>query len=293
MSTQEPIESTVLGHKTEYPKSYAPQILVAVPRRLNRAIYGIDSQHLPFVGVDIWHAYELSFLTEHGLPVQGLLKLRIPADSEALVESKSLKLYLNSLNMERFGATPDEGISFVLQIIKDDLSQLLSANIDAHVFMRNALSFSDFDNYQIIEDTDGIDEMTFRRFVESPDELGSPIGSGELRVGTNLLRSNCKITRQPDWGSAFVRMKGGALPDAKNLLRYIVSLRNENHFHEEICELIFIRLLERFAPAELSVSCIYTRRGGIDICPSRATSPNLLPTHLTDVSQLSTKLLRQ
>lgn len=293
MQSGEPIESTVLGRKTEYPKNYAPQILVAVPRRLNRKIYNIDCQHLPFVGVDIWHAYELSFLTELGLPVQGVLKLSIPADSEALVESKSLKLYLNSLNMERFGATANEGISFVTQIIKDDLSRLLETNVEAKIFTHNALSYSDFDNYSIIENSPKIDEIVFSHYTESPDELGASIGEGELRVGTNLLRSNCKITHQPDWGSAFISMTGKSLPDERNLLRYIVSLRGENHFHEEICELIFIRLMERFAPENLSVTCIYTRRGGIDICPSRATSADLLPRNLTDVSQLSAKLLRQ
>ena len=114
-----------------------------------------------------------------------------------------------------------------------------------------------------------------------------------MLVSTHLLRSNCKITRQPDWGSAFVRIKGRSLPTPESLLRYLVSIRSENHFHEEICEMIYKRLLDAFAPSEMSVSCIYTRRGGIDICPTRASHQRLLPQHLPNPLAMTRKLLRQ
>jgi 7-cyano-7-deazaguanine reductase len=112
-------------------------------------------------------------------------------------------------------------------------------------------------------------------------------------VGTHLLRSNCKITHQPDWGSAFIFLEGSVQPTPESLLQYLVSLRHEDHFHEEVCELIYKRLWDSFSPSALMVACLYTRRGGLDICPVRASHTHLLPAALTDINTLSSKLLRQ
>lgn len=292
---KQPVEGKVLGKSVAYPQTYSPQILVAVPRSLNREIYKLDSAALPFCGQDVWHAYELSFLTQKGLPVTGVLKLVYPAHSEFLVESKSLKLYLNSFNMERFGDTPAEGIQMVLDVIGKDLKLLLKIPIKIGFFDHNSeLLPYDFNDFELLEAAEEVSRLHFESFIETPALLTTATTpETEMRVGTHLLRSNCKITFQPDWGSAFIFMKGPKLPQRKGLLQYLVSIRNENHFHEEICEMIYKRLWDQFSPEQLMVTCIYTRRGGIDICPARASHPDLLPQNLINPNQLSLKLLRQ
>ncbi|MGQ1946684.1 NADPH-dependent 7-cyano-7-deazaguanine reductase QueF [Geofilum sp. OHC36d9] len=287
-------EAKVLGKQVNYPNHYQPEILVAVPRALNREMYDLKNEQLPFVGIDAWHAYELSLLTNKGLPVTGVLKIVYPADSPFLVESKSLKLYLNAFNMERYGNNRDEGVKKVLDIIKNDLDKLLKCNTQLSFFNHNtSLQTSDFPDYSLLEESPDAEQITFDTFAENPDLLLSCGHGGSLKTATHLLRSNCKITHQPDWGSVFIYLKGAALPGNNSLLKYIVSIRSENHFHEEICEMIYQRLWQRFKPEELMVTCIYTRRGGIDICPARASHWSLLPKKLSASHILTSKLLRQ
>ncbi|MBE6340672.1 MAG: NADPH-dependent 7-cyano-7-deazaguanine reductase QueF [Bacteroidales bacterium] len=285
-------EATVLGKRVDYPQHYAPEMLVQVPRRLNRSIYDIDDAHLPFVGADAWHAYELSFLYPNGLPFSGLLKLVYPADSEFLVESKSLKLYLNSFNMDKY-QSKDE----VERIVAADLSKLVGAQVGVHIFAdddKNTYATGcDIDKYILLETLPEMRNLHIDKYTEAPELLETAGESGEMMVKTNLLRSNCKITHQPDWGTCYIRMKGAQLPTRTSLMSYLVSIRGENHFHEEICEMIYVRLQRLFAPEELFVGCIYTRRGGIDICPMRASSPTLLPAQLLNEKELTAKLLRQ
>jgi 7-cyano-7-deazaguanine reductase len=291
----EPIEGKILGKQVDYPQQYMPDILVAVPRALNREIYQLNADKLPFKGVDIWHAYELSFLTEKGLPVAGLLKLSYAADSEFLVESKSLKLYLNGFNMEHYGANHAEGIEKILSIIEKDLSTLLKTRVSPAFFDGDMeATDNDFSPFSLLEKLPGVQDLHFSHFSETPSLLVPEVSAQkEQKVATHLLRSNCKITHQPDWGSAFIHIKGENLPKQSGLLQYLVSIRNENHFHEEICEMIYKRLWDAFSPKELMVTCIYTRRGGIDICPVRVSHDHLLPHALCNVNQLSKRLLRQ
>lgn len=290
-----PIEGKYLGQRVEYPQQYSPEYLVAVPRSLNREIYGLNGKHLPFVGVDVWHAWELSFLTEKGLPVAGVIKLIYPADSPSIVESKSFKLYLNGFNMSRFGSTREEGITIVKDLIKKDLSSVLETSVIVTFFPAYASEGgADFADWQLLEELPEIETTEFVAYTETPALFQTSSGNEkELRVASHLLRSNCKITHQPDWGSAFIYIKGNMLPDKLSLLKYLVSIRNENHFHEEICEMIYKRLVDAFAPEDLMVTTIYTRRGGIDICPVRASKTSLLPLALTSADQLSKKLIRQ
>ena len=288
-------EGKVLGKQTAYAQHYTPNILVAVPRTINREIYDIYEQSLPFTGIDVWHIYELGFLTEKGLPVTGVLKMIYPADSPFLVESKSLKLYLNSFNMERYGKNPVEGIEIILEIIRRDLSELLKCEVGLCFFdeQKQTSSF-DFSEYTILEKCAEIESISFSNYIETPELLFDGNNHNtEIKVATHLLRSNCKITRQPDWGSAYIFMKGNIIPSNESLLRYLVSIRNENHFHEEICEMIYQRLCTLFSPEKLMVTCLYTRRGGIDICPVRASHRELFPEYLSNHKQLSGKLLRQ
>ena len=289
----EPIEGKLLGKQVTYPKQYAPELLVAVPRNLNREQYHIDSEQLPFTGFDAWHAYEIGFLTEKGFPVSGVMKLIYPCNNHYLVESKSLKLYLNSFNLEKRGTTPREGIRLVMAQIKADLGNLLQTKVEVQFFDQEKETGFDFENYAVLEAMAEMETITFKSFSENPALLVATDQSGVLQVATHLLRSNCKITHQPDWGSAFIHLKATQLPDLQGLMQYLVSFRNENHFHEEICEMIYKRLWDTLNPEELSVTCIYTRRGGIDICPARASHAHLLPQSLGNPTVLSSKLLKQ
>lgn len=275
------IEGTHLGKKSSYPQHYDPSVLVAVPRILNREQYGLSNNNLPFSGYDVWHAYEFSFLLNNGLPVAGLLKIIYPCNNEFLVESKSLKLYLNSFNMDKFGSTVSEGIEKTTTIIKNDLCNLLKCEVAVYCFNHSVSTKpTDFSDYEILEDEANLKSLNLSIYTETPDLLQASNKAGEIKWGSHLLRSNCKITFQPDWGSIFIAMKGDNLPTPESFLAYIVSLRNENHFHEEICEMVFKRLIDKFTPSELTVTCLYTRRGGIDINPVRSLSETNLPTHL-------------
>ncbi|HNW49751.1 MAG TPA: NADPH-dependent 7-cyano-7-deazaguanine reductase QueF [Prolixibacteraceae bacterium] len=278
------IESTHLGKQSSYPQHYDPSVLVAVPRILNREQYQISNHTLPFSGVDVWHVYEFSFLTQKGSPVVGLLKLVYPVHNEFLVESKSLKLYLNSFNMEQYGSNRKEGIALATGIIRRDLSELLQCDVQVTCFDHQApKATSDFEEYSILEEITDFDSLSCTEYKENPSLLQESATPGEIRWGTHLLRSNCKITHQPDWGSLYLAMKGEKLPTPESFLQYIVSLRNENHFHEEICEMVFQRINTCFCPESLMVTCLYTRRGGIDICPVR-TLGMPIPENLTNVN---------
>lgn len=291
----EPIEGKILGKQVGYPQQYTPEILVAVPRSLNREMYQLSAHHPPFKGVDVWHAYELSFLTKRGLPVAGLLKMSYGSDSEFLVESKSLKLYLNGFNMERYGSHPAQGIEEILAIIRKDLSDLLKTQVNLAFFDGEIPEATDdFNAFSLLEKQAGVQNIDFTCFSETPSLLyDEACGQKEQKVATHLLRSNCKITHQPDWGSAYIHIKGEQLPNLAGLLQFLVSIRNENHFHEEICEMIYKRLWDAFLPDELMVTCLYTRRGGIDICPVRVSHDHLFPKALCNVHELSKRQLRQ
>lgn len=286
-------EHTLLGKKTRYPTSYCPEILVAVPRYLNREIYDITRPDDLFTGFDSWHAYEASFITAKGLPVIGILKLVYSSRSQYIVESKSLKLYLNSFNMTPLGETVEEATEEFIQTIETDISRIVQGEIKA-CFYRDApgqMPF-DFNDYALLEAH--VPDVTFSVYQEYPGYLQeNKRNAGEIKVCSHLLKSNCKVTEQPDWGSIYIHLKASQLPNNTALLQYIVSLRNENHFHEEICEMTFKRLTDAFSPEILAVSCLYTRRGGIDICPTRANKPEYLPRYLQQPGILTQKAFRQ
>ncbi|MDO4461866.1 MAG: NADPH-dependent 7-cyano-7-deazaguanine reductase QueF [Bacteroidia bacterium] len=297
-----PIEATLLGKRTEYPKQYAPEILVAVPRRLNREQYNIQDDNLPFVGGDAWHAYELSWLNHRGMPSAGLLKIVYPASSPCIIESKSLKLYLNSLNMHRTAESNDNGKAEIISLVSHDLSSAIGAPVSISIHNHDAYhnAVDPFKDYSVLESLPECQEIETDIYQEDPNILLSDIQKSNpnnaIHISSHLLRSNCKITHQPDWGSIFIHFKpakDGSMPSLASLLKYIISLRGENHFHEEICEMVYTRLHSLFHPSELCVTCIYTRRGGIDICPSRASSEALLPTQLLRSETIIQKLARQ
>jgi len=281
-----------------YSDQYNPELLVKIPRYLNREGYGLTGKE--FVGVDVWNAYEVSAITTKGQPVAGMLKIVCPSDSEFHVESKSIKLYLNSFNMTQIGDNAADCISGIEARVKRDLDELLdtktTVSFYASEFETEPLSFSDmYVDLGDLTDLDGLDFTAFKSDATQLQEEFSKDGEvpGELSVRSNLLRSNCRVTNQPDWGDVFIYIKGEKVPSADSLAKYIVSHRTVSHFHEEICEMIFAHLTERFKPEQLMVACLYTRRGGIDINPIRATHNMLIPEFFTNTNYIIRKTLRQ
>ena len=182
------------------------------------------------------------------------------------------------------GRTREEAVARFTKQVAEDLSRLLETEVRVGFHADGLLSPLpfDFEDYRVMEQHMEPQEIACTIYQECPALLseGMRREAGEMRVASHLLKSNCKITGQPDWGSIYIRLKGACLPDEKALLCYIVSLRNENHFHEEICEMTYKRLTDLFQPEVLVVSCQYTRRGGIDICPTRANRTEFLPPYL-------------
>jgi 7-cyano-7-deazaguanine reductase len=280
------------------PDSVDPTLLVAVPRHLNRTAYGLDDNNLPFVGRDSWNSYEFSTLLKNGYPISGWLKFVYDCHSPNIVESKSVKLYLNSYNMARLIDTHDE-IYKIEQMIENDLQKATGSNSPVKVclFINPSDTVRPFaGDFISLESYCAVENMSFDRYNESADILDIVPANEHYAVKrrSHSLRSNCRVTNQPDWGDVYIHMKGKKGVTPESLLQYIISMRKENHFHEEICECIYKRLWDLLEPEELLVGCLYTRRGGIDINPIRASSNSLLYDHsIINAAVPSTKTPRQ
>ncbi|MDR2092383.1 MAG: NADPH-dependent 7-cyano-7-deazaguanine reductase QueF [Azoarcus sp.] len=252
-----------LGKPVAYDDTYAPDLLFPIARQGKRDEIGIRADALPFVGVDSWNAYELSWLDPRGKPVVALGRFRVPATSPNLIESKSLKLYLNAFNQFRLSDAET-----LRAILVRDLSAAAGAAVDVRVMplaARPVRRFADPDGFCL--DVLDIDIDTYR---PCPDTLRAQGAATSETLYSHLLKSNCLVTGQPDWGTLAVRYRGPAI-DRAGLLRYIVSFRQHNEFHEQCVERIFCDILARCKPSALAVWARYTRRGGLDINPFRAT----------------------
>lgn len=293
-----------LGKSSEYKSQYDPSLLVREPRQTNRTHLGIQDDNLPFVGFDTWNGYEISGLTNNGLPVTGIVKLVYPCDSKYIVESKSIKLYFNSFNMSKLGKTVKDVLQEIEKRATKDLSELLETSVSVTVFNNStALSagwISAVEDWhpahlQTIEDVYPIEDIEFSVYTETPELLQvieeSPVE--EVYYHSALLKSNCRVTSQPDWGDVYIYIKSKKGIDPVSLLQYIISFRDECHFHEEICEAIYKRLYDTLQPEDLRVKCLYARRGGIDINPERASRKELLSDVLSDSSIPHTKTPKQ
>ena len=299
-STDFDINETALGKNSSTPEKYDASLLFRIPRIENRAHYGIENGNLPFTGVDVWNCYEVSFLTANGLPVSRMMKLIYSCESEYLVESKSLKLYLNSFNMERFGKTVQESEEKVCALVKADLIALLETEVNVVLFTDKSpelLPFSDLKDKQLTDSisAEKLETIEFSHYLETPELLNGRRTDEihEYNFRSDLLRSNCRVTNQPDWGDLFVRITTWYEIDLSSIVAYLVSFRKENHFHEEVVEMIFKRLLDAFSPEKLIVAAMYTRRGGIDINPIRASHADLLDEAFLSKTHLLAKTLRQ
>lgn len=251
---------SALGREVAYPAQYDPTLLFPIPRQAARDEIGIAPGALPFVGNDRWHAYELSWLDARGKPRVATATFTVPCDSPNLVESKSLKLYLNSLNATRFNSD-----AAVLECIGNDLSVCAGADVSVAFglpAMADAVEGDLLDTLDVEIDHYGPPRAEY--LVSDPEVVIRETLSSEL------LKSNCPVTGQPDWATVILRYQGPRI-DRVELLRYLVSFRDHAEFHEQCVERIFHDVMAHCHPNTLSVEARYTRRGGLDINPWRAT----------------------
>ena len=266
------IASTHLGKKYNGSEDYNPSLLVPIPRDENRKQYDINSQKLPFLGWDVWHAYEFSTLTENGIPVTRLMKIKYNCNSDFLIESKSLKLYLNSFNMTKCGESIPECLKICKNIIEKDLSQNLKTSVEINFIENNTDVTKIFQKYVNLYNLVDFASLSVNDFKENPVllELEQLSEMQTYYLMFDSLRSNCRVTHQPDFGDVFIYYKSKKHFKEDGLVKYLSSFRNEFHFHEECCEMIFKRLYDLLDDDdELFVCALYTRRGGIDINPCR------------------------
>lgn len=273
MNQTDEIASTHLGKKVSGSETYDPNLIVAIPRIENRRQYNIENNNLPFNGFDIWHAYEFSSMTKNGIPVTRLMKMKYNCDSEFLVESKSLKLYLNSFNMTRFGNSIKECLEICKNVIEKDLSEKLKTDVKINFIENNAERENIFNNFENIMNFVDDSSLKIDKFKEAPEELKIE-KSNEIKTHYLMfdsLRSNCRVTHQPDFGDLFIYYKSQTHILEDSIVKYLTSFRSEYHFHEECCEMIYKRLIDLLDENdELFVCALYTRRGGIDISPVRS-----------------------
>lgn len=261
-------ENTLLGKKTSYCSQYAPDLLYPIPRQEKREELGITGNTWPFYGWDQWTGYELSWLNHRKLPQVAVGRFVFSADSPFLIESKSFKLYLNSFNDTSFSTWQD-----VRNTLERDLSRACGAPV--HVELLNV---NDYrlqidrlpDRAVCMDDLD----IEIDSFDLTPEFLHVADGSDtvEEMLCSHLLKSNCLVTGQPDWGTVLIEYEGQPI-DRAGLLRYIVSFRHHWEFHEQCVERIFMDILRRCQPHRLTVQARYLRRGGLDINPVRSTHP--------------------
>ncbi|HEN3619625.1 TPA: NADPH-dependent 7-cyano-7-deazaguanine reductase QueF [Yersinia enterocolitica] len=267
-----------LGKPTAYCDHYDVTLLQAVPRSMNREPLGLYPDNLPFHGADIWTLYELSWLNSKGLPQVAVGKISLNADSVNLIESKSFKLYLNSFNQTAF--TDWESVRTTLQ---QDLSACAQGEVSVTLYRLNEMTHQPIANFsgECLDEQDiCIDSYEF-----NANYLQGAAGKNRVTESlvSHLLKSNCLITHQPDWGSVQISYSGPQI-NREALLRYLISFRHHNEFHEQCVERIFNDIMRFCQPETLSVYARYTRRGGLDINPWRSN---------TDFVPLTGRLARQ
>ena len=267
----------ILGQSTSYPKTYAPDMLYPIPRALGRAKLALPADALS-IGMDWWQVFEMSWLNSHGISQVAMVRLAIPATSDYIVESKSLKLYFNSLNFTEF-----DNQQAVKAAVEKDLSACLKTDVTLEIFevnIANSLPISAPQGDCIDNALDSSDKkIAIVSDVDSSSLTVADQGASDSQLQilhSHLLRSNCPVTNQPDWGTLEIQIDSQPI-DRAGLLEYILSFRQHNGFHEQCVEQIFSDLTQVFAPKKLMVRAWYTRRGGIDINPCRVSDISLLP----------------
>ncbi len=261
------LERSDLGKKSEYSSSYDPSKLFPIPRIKNREAIGIHSNKLPFYGFDYWNHYEVSWLNEKGKPIVALAEIIYGCESLNIIESKSMKLYFNSFNNTQF-----KNVDALQATIKKDLEERLGGSL----IMVRITPINLFKEEKLIPRLNGIciDDLDILCSVYNTDPsfLKTENTVVEETLHSDLLKSNCLVTNQPDWCSVQISYKGKKI-NREGLLRYIVSFRNDNEFHEQCMEKIFLQIMQHCNPSALTVYGRSTRRGGLDINSIRSSQP--------------------
>jgi 7-cyano-7-deazaguanine reductase len=268
------LQGLTLGKVTQYSNKYNPSLLQAVPRSLNRDDLALSNENLPFLGEDVWYGYELSWLNSRGKPVVAVAEFKIPCTSDNLIESKSFKLYLNSLNQSTF-----ESWSVVEKTLINDLSNIANAPVKVTLYeVDNCPPLAiNIPLAKCIDDIDiDIETYSYQPSILSNDDCQGSNEVVEEYLVSHLLKSNCLITNQPDWASVYIRYRGSKVNHEK-LLRYIISFRDHNEFHEQCVERIYCDLMKYCNIEKLEIFARYTRRGGLDINPFRSTDKQNSP----------------
>lgn len=272
------LKQSDLGKAVDYKTSYDPSLLFPLARQSKRDEIGIGAT-LPFTGFDLWNHYEVSWLNEKGKPIAAIAEIIYPCESPYMMESKSMKLYFNSFNQSKF-----HDVSALQTVIIRDLSELVGMPVQVTVTdlcaSKDQLLYAKMDGICL----DHLDVSCINYSVDSTCLTTQPQVVTES-VFSNLLKSNCLITHQPDWGTVQIHYTGPQI-DHAGLLQYIVSFRQHNEFHEQCIERIFVDVLEHCQPQKLSVYGRYTRRGGLDINVLRTKDPLVL-------AENNIRLLRQ
>jgi 7-cyano-7-deazaguanine reductase len=262
---QHPAEHSPLGKSSAYVATYSPHLLFPIPRAPKWAELGLTAATLPYQGVDLWNCYELSWLLPSGKPVVAIGEFEIPADSPNIIESKSFKLYLNSLNQSVF-----ESREALAEVMISDLSAAAGKPVKVRLRTLDEVAAEGVAMLpgRCIDDL----EVVIEHYDHpQPELLSCDAGRVvEEALHSHLLKSNCPVTGQPDWGSVVVEYRGAAL-QAESLLAYLVSFRQHADFHEQCVERIFLDLQRLLQPEKLTVYARYVRRGGLDINPYRST----------------------
>ena len=259
------VNSSPLGKKSCYTDKYDISVLFAIPRLNKRTEIGISNNNIPFYGYDIWNAYEVSWIRPDGRPDVAIAEIIYSCRSEYIIESKSLKLYLNSFNGTIFKSK-----HHVKTTIEQDLSNKLNTDI--------LVKLNDIDTEVNFKKSEGenIDNYYDKDFDNSKVETIDGIIVKDKKIYSNLLKSNCPVTMQPDWGTLIITYSGQKI-NYSSLINYIISLRNLNEFHEQCIEKIYMEIYKNCNPYNLEVYGRYTRRGGIDINPYRSTKNTPIP----------------
>lgn len=273
MST-DPNPALPLGRHVDYPRHYDATLLFPIARSIGRSEIGIDDAALPFIGIDRWHAYELSWLDGRGKPCMATATFEVPADSPFLIESKSLKLYLNSFNATRF----DDAHAVHARMV-EDLGRVAGAAVDVAFGLPPMTAPGEADCIDALD-------LDIEHYGPPDASLlrADDVDIVDEALCSSLLKSNCPVTGQPDWATVVIAYRGPRL-DRAALLRYLVSFRDHAEFHEQCVERIFTDLAGQARPVALSVEARYTRRGGLDINPWRATAGWMRPPATRDTRQ--------
>ncbi|MDR6538258.1 NADPH-dependent 7-cyano-7-deazaguanine reductase QueF [Variovorax soli] len=285
MSHHNTPEQSQLGRASAYVDRYDPGLLFPIPRSTQREAMGLATGPLPFFGADLWTAFELSWLNRRGKPQLAIAHFTVPCETPNIIESKSFKLYLNSFNGTVF--TDAEAVR---ERLRADLGEAVWRGSDRAASIGVKLIAPELFDREQVHELDGLDldrlDIECTHYQPAPELLSSDATEVPVTetLVSRLLKSNCLVTGQPDWGSVQVRYSGAPI-DQAGLLAYIVSFRNHNEFHEPCVERMFLDIWRRCQPTKLAVYARYTRRGGLDINPFRTSWPQALPQNIRTARQ--------